>query len=123
MNFLGPTRIELDFFGMQDPGLTSGSGYRSKKHNQELRDNPPPGAGKPSLTSHHMDGTAADVTLTGPVSPAYQVPPQCEVLVQADYLIGGKGEVLDEGHVSTVHIAVPGKTNRDYNVHSWKCEP
>jgi transglutaminase-like putative cysteine protease len=90
-----------------------GSGYRTPARNRSVNGQP---------TSHHMEGVAADITLTDP-EPGYTTPKQCDVLAQSDFLIGGFGEVLKENYPATVHIAIVGKLGRDYNRVSWRCAP
>jgi uncharacterized protein YcbK (DUF882 family) len=102
----------MDQFKTTSPGLLSG--YRSQERNIFLQKN----SDRPSKTSHHMDGTAADISPTGGPEP----PKKCEVLSSVLYLIGENGEVLHEGTATSVHIAIPGKTNNDHAKHSWRCK-
>lgn len=105
------TTIEfmMDYFKATNHDLLAGSGYRTQTRNSSV-------GGAPK--SHHPDGVAADIKLTGGPNP----PNKCDVLNLANYLIGGKGEVLHEGKPNTVHIAIHGKNNRDNHKYKWSCQ-
>jgi hypothetical protein len=90
---------------LTDPDAVDGAGYRTGTRND--------GTEGASSTSHHPDGVASDITLANS-SPGAQQPIQCEVLLEASVLIGGHGEVLDEGKTKTVHISIPGLYGRDW---------
>ncbi|HLG29195.1 MAG TPA: D-Ala-D-Ala carboxypeptidase family metallohydrolase [Candidatus Brocadiales bacterium] len=91
-----------------------GAGYRTRTRNGSV-------GGSPG--SHHMDGVAADFRLE--ISESERAD-KCVILWSADFLIGGKGEVLAERTEdgiakTTVHVAIPGKNNKDYQDHAqWK---
>lgn len=94
----------------------NGAGYRTKPRNAAIGG---------SRKSHHKDGVAADTRLE--VSTGNWVQ-KCQVLWEADWLIGGFGEVLAERTrngtaKTTVHVATPGLNNRDYQDRAqWQCQ-
>lgn len=80
-----------------------------------------PGASK---NSYHVDGLAADFQLSDfQLNPGEKPPQKCEILAEANLLVGGNGEVLDEGKGS-VHIAIPtpGDNSRDRHQSGWRCQ-
>jgi len=94
-----------------------GSGYRTIERNEQL-------AAQRNMrvavyTSHHLDGTAADIILDEPYD-GYKVPEKCEVL-PFTYEIVGNGETLHEGTTNSVHFAKPGFNHTDADTHSWRC--
>ena len=108
---LAAIEVLMEFFQVTDHLLRpDGSGYRTKTRNDSLDDS--------SGESNHLNGTAADITLIGGPNP----PAKCEVLAQAEALIGGKGEIQHEGKKVTVHIAIPARQNNDKHKHAWSCE-
>lgn len=94
-----------------------GSAYRTQNRIDQIRQS---GNTRVSATSHHKDGVAADIILTSNnISPT---PEKCEVLQEAAIIIGGRGEVLHEGTIRSVHIAVPGRSHTDSDRFSWRCQ-
>jgi hypothetical protein len=106
----------MAFFTAKKHGIdTSGSGYRTQDRNDALRRQ---GNNRPSLTSHHMDGVAADIVLSDFVTPPDPSPSiKCQVLFQASTLVGQNGAVKDEGTPNSVHISIPTKERNDV----WNC--
>jgi hypothetical protein len=111
---LAVIEVLMQDFHVSQNGLSSpsGSGYRTRERNWALAEQR---NRRVSYYSHHMDGVAADIVLSGPYD-GYKVPAKCEVLPYAYYYVVGNGEVLHEGTTTSVHIAKPGKNHTD----SWR---
>lgn len=106
-------------FHVENPGLRpKGSGYRTIERNIQLA------ALKNKRvavsTSHHLDGTAADMILAEP-DDGYNIPEKCVVLQYAREIVGN-GETLHEGTATSVHIAKPGFDHVDSGTYSWRCK-